>query len=235
MKTNDKRNERTYVKRGRGRAFNDIDIAKQILDDSLLCHVAHIQKRQNTPSDGSIDDLYPKATPTCHWRDGDRIYWHGHAKAANVVGNGKWDVCINVAQLDGLVLARSAFHHSVNYRSVTIFGKPTLVQDESAKRIQMEKFLEKVSPGRWPKLRPIKTSEINMTSIAWLPLSEYSLKLRAEGVNDDEADLNWPVWAGVIPIQKQFCKEQCENNSVLESAGGDTTNLPNLPEVFSHQ
>lgn len=227
MKTQDTKHDRTHVKRGRGRAVTDLDVAKQIIDDSLMCHVAHIQKQN--------EHFYPNVTPTCHWRDEDRIYWHGHAKAANVVGSQNSDVCINVAQLDGLVLARSAFHHSVNYRSVSIFGRPNIVNDDALKLAQLERFLNKISPERWAHLRPIKSSELNMTAIAWLPINECSIKIRACGVNDDEADLNWPVWAGVIPIQKQLGTGYCENEIVCgqsEKKSQRSLAHPILPRVY---
>jgi nitroimidazol reductase NimA-like FMN-containing flavoprotein (pyridoxamine 5'-phosphate oxidase superfamily) len=228
---------RTQVKRGRARAVNDIDIAKQIIDDSLLCHVARLQARSQASEDKYDNekvgqDLFPNVTPTCHWRDGDRIYWHGHAKAANVVASLARDVCINIAQLDGLVLARSAFHHSVNYRSVTIFGRPNIVDDAEEKTIQLKNFLDKISPQRWEQLRPIKSSEINMTAIAWLPLNELSIKVRAEGVNDDKADMDWPVWAGTVPIHKQFGVKHCESSDILKKAKPEQKREPNLPDVF---
>jgi nitroimidazol reductase NimA-like FMN-containing flavoprotein (pyridoxamine 5'-phosphate oxidase superfamily) len=205
---------RTQVKRGRARAVNDIDIAKQIIDDSLLCHVAQIRNG------------HPIVTPTCHWRDGNKLFWHGHAKAFNVVGSEQEDVCINISQLDGLVLARSAFHHSVNYRSVSIFGRPNLVTDDEQKAQQLQNFVEKISPGRWSLLRPINQKELLITSVAWIPLDELSVKMRNEGVNDDEADLNWPVWAGVVPVKQTMQAGVVENN--------DTHAAPEPSNVFNY-
>ncbi|MDF2176739.1 pyridoxamine 5'-phosphate oxidase family protein [Aliiglaciecola sp. CAU 1673] len=182
----------TQVKRGRKRACYDLALANDIIDNTLLCHVA-----QNV-------DGQPVVTPTCHWRDGDRLYWHGHARARNVYGVDQQDVCINICQLDALVLARSAFHHSVNYRSVTVFGKAQLVSEESEKRLQLRRFVERVSPGRWPTLRPMTDNELMITAMAWIPIKEVSVKVRSAPPVDEEQDYEWPVWAGVLPLQRQW-------------------------------
>lgn len=181
---------KTQVKRGRKRASYDLKTARQIIDASLLCHVAQSIHGQ------------PVVTPTCHWRDGDRLYWHGHTKARNVSDDNP--VCINICQLNGLVLARSAFHHSVNYQSVTLFGTPELVSDREEKLHQLERFVDKISPGRWPQLRPITEQELMLTAIAWVPINEASVKLRDEPPVDDEADYSWPVWAGVLPLERTW-------------------------------
>lgn len=207
-------NKKTQVKRGRKRASYDLDIAKRIIDDSLLCHV------------GQHIDGQTYVTPTCHWRDGDRLYWHGHIKARNVIGSEAQQVCINISQLDGLVLARSAFHHSVNYRSVTLFGNVQLVTDAEEKLVQLQKFVEKISPGRWQTLRPINEKEQMITSVAWIPIKEVSIKVRNEGVNDDVDDLNWPCWAGVIPIEQKFALP------VIEEDCFSKTKSPTLPNAF---
>lgn len=203
---------RTEIQRGRKRGLTDLETAFDIIDDNLLCHVAQIRNG------------HPMATPTCHWRDGDKLYWHGHAKAFNVVGSKSQQVCINISQLDGLVMARSAFHHSVNYRSITLFGQPQLVVDETEKTRQLKKFVDKVSPGRWDKLRPINEKELMITSVAWIPIDEYSIKVRAEGVNDDEADIDWPVWSGVLPISKTFLPAKPEANAQYD--------VPEMPKLF---
>ncbi|ALS97440.1 pyridoxamine 5'-phosphate oxidase family protein [Lacimicrobium alkaliphilum] len=187
---------KTQVKRGRKRACYEPQRVRQIIDASLLCHVSQSIHGQ------------PVVTPTCHWRDGDRLYWHGHAKARNV-SDGR-AVCINICQLNGLVLARSAFHHSVNYQSVTLFGTPELVSDREEKLYQLERFVDKVSPGRWSQLRPVTEQELMLTAIAWVPISEASVKMRDEPPIDDEADYNWPVWAGVLPLERTWGKAQAD-------------------------
>lgn len=203
---------RTELKRGRGRGINDLQTAFDIIDDNLMCHVAQIKNQ------------FPVVTPTCHWRDGNRLYWHGHAKAHNVVGSKSQQICINISQLDGLVMARSAFHHSVNYRSITLFGEPQIVLDEEEKARQLQNFVNKVSPGRWDKLRPMNEKEQMITSVAWIPIDEYSIKVRAEGVNDDEADLDWPVWSGVLPIKPTFTSPLADS--------GDKYDVPEMPVLF---
>ncbi|MFC3093985.1 pyridoxamine 5'-phosphate oxidase family protein [Alteromonas sediminis] len=206
---------RTDVQRGRRRAARDRQLAHQIIDDSLLCHVAQIRND------------HPIVTPTCHWRDENKLYWHGHARAFNVIGSKHDDVCINISQLDGLVLAKSAFHHSVNYRSVTLFGQPSLVTCEVEKSHQLKNFVEKVSPGRWSQLRPITEKELMVTAVAWIPIDEFSIKHRAEGANDDASDLDWPVWSGVMPIQKHL--------NIAEITEVSAYPLPTLPHLFQHK
>lgn len=200
--------QRSHVKRGPGRALYDRKVLDEILDTTLMCTVAQ-----------SIDGQ-PFATPTCHWREGDYVYWHGHAKARNLaIGQ---EVCVNIAQLDGLVLARSAFHHSVNYRSATLFGQAEAITDPLEKARQFERFVDKVSPGRWAQLRPMTDNEAKATGLVRLHINEASCKVRATGVNDDEADLNWPVWAGVIPLERHWGLAQQEQQA-------EAFELPNTP------
>lgn len=206
---------RTQVNRGRKRELKEKQDAFKIIDDSLMCHVAQIRNG------------YPVVTPTCHWRDGDKLYWHGHAKAQNVIGSENQAVCINISQVDGLVLARSAFHHSINYRSLTIFGRPQLVSEQTEKERQLKLFVDKVSPERWSLLRPITQKELMITSVAWISIDEFSVKARAEGVNDDQQDLNWPVWAGVVPSKTIFKAPKQESEQERFSP-------PNQANIFTH-
>lgn len=184
--------ERNRVKRGPKRAVYDRDTIHAIVDEALLCHVAQVIGTQ------------PFVTPTCHWREGDFLYWHGSSAARNIQAAEHTQVCINISLLDGLVMARSAFHHSVNYRSVTLFGLAERVTDEAEKLRHLELFMEKVSPGRWPLLRPVQDKELKATGILRIPLDEASAKIRAEPPVDDEADYDWPVWAGVLPLSQQM-------------------------------
>lgn len=199
---------KSHVRRGPGRAQYDRDGVLEIIDASLMCTVAQ-----------SIEDE-PFATPTCHWRDGDFLYWHGHAKARNLATG--QPVCINITQLDGLVLARSAFHHSVNYRSVTLFGISESITDEQEKERQLRLFLDKVSPGRWEHLRPITANELKATGLSRIAITEAACKVRAEGVNDDQADADWPVWAGIVPLKK------CWGQPIQEEQG-DGLAIPKVP------
>ncbi|WP_425642215.1 pyridoxamine 5'-phosphate oxidase family protein [Marinomonas gallaica] len=182
------------VKRGLKRAQYDVTTAHQIIDATLLCHIGQQMNGQVF------------VTPTCHWREGDYLYWHAHSKARNTHGAVKeaQKVCINICELDGLVLARSAFHHSVNYRSVTLFGVPESIEDYAEKVRHFELFVNKVSPNRWSKLRPVTEQEVLATGLVRIKIDEASVKLRAEGVIDDAEDMDWPVWAGVVPLTKHW-------------------------------
>lgn len=202
--------DKSHVKRGPNRADYDRDRLDKILDASLFCTVAQSIEGQ------------PFATPTCHWRDGDYLYWHGHAKARNLATG--QPVCINVTLFDGLVLARSAFHHSVNYRSVTLFGEAEAVTDPDEKARQLEYFVNKVAPQRWPHLRPMTEPELKGTGVSRILISEASCKVRAEGVNDDAEDMNWPVWAGVVPLKQHWGDPKQE--------AGQPAGL-NQPDVFT--
>lgn len=206
--------ELTRVKRGPKRAQDDRDAMLDFIDQSLLCYVGF-------QINGQV-----RVIPTCHWREGDYLYWHGHSKAANITDSGKGEqkVCITLASLDGLVMARSAFHHSVNYRSAMIYGVPEAITDPDEKLRQFRLFVEKLSPGRWEQLRPVTEQESNATGIMRVKLDEISMKVRAEGVNDDEEDLNWPVWAGVLPIQQQWAMAEQDTAQISN---------PNLPEQLS--
>ena len=188
------------VKRGPNRASYDKQQALDIIDGALMCHV------------GQTKDGQVFVTPTCHWRDGDYLYWHGHSKARNVKGpiDEAEKVCINISLLDGLVMARSAFHHSVNYRSVTLFGIPERIDDAQEKQRQFEIFLDKVSPGRWSQLRPITDNEIKATGLVRIKIEEASVKFRGEPPIDDPEDKDWPVWAGVIPLERQWGEGQTD-------------------------
>ncbi|TGG94932.1 pyridoxamine 5'-phosphate oxidase family protein [Natronospirillum operosum] len=185
--------DQTRMVRGAKRANYDTDTVHAIIDAALICHVAQILPGQK-----------PLVTPTAHWRDGSWLYWHGLASARNVAATPAQPVCINICLVDGLVMARSAFHHSVNYRSVTLFGVPETITDPAEKEHQLERFLDRVSPGRWPQLRPITASELKATGLVRLSITEASAKVRNGPPVDDEADSDWPVWAGVMPLQRTW-------------------------------
>ena len=172
------------VKRGPNRASYDKDLALEIIDAALMCHV------------GQTKDGQVFVTPTSHWREGDYFYWHAHSKARNVKGpiDTPEKVCINVSLLDGLVLARSAMHHSVNYK------------EEKVRQFKL--FLDKVSPGRWETLRPVNEQEIKATGLVRIKIDEASVKMRTEPPVDDPADNEWPVWAGVMPLERHWGKLQ---------------------------
>jgi nitroimidazol reductase NimA-like FMN-containing flavoprotein (pyridoxamine 5'-phosphate oxidase superfamily) len=181
--------DRTRVRRLAKRAAYDRESTHAILDAALLCHV------------GYVIDGQPYVTPTAHWRDGDHVYWHGssasRALRTQLAGA---EVCVTVSLLDGLVLARSGFHHSMNYRSVMALGRAELVDDPDAKLRALKHFVDRIAPGRWDEIRPPTAQELKATTILRLALTEASAKIRTGPPADDEADYAVPVWAGVLPL-----------------------------------
>ncbi len=180
--------ERTRLRRVHERGHYDNKTIAAILDAGALCHV------------GYVVDGQPYVTPTFHWREGDQVYWHGSSASRALRASEGADVCLTVTHLDGLVLARSAFHHSANYRSVMVLGKARKVVDRAKKLAAMRAFVEKLYPGRWDDLRPVTEQEIKATTILYMPLDEASAKVRSGGPVDDEPDYDLPIWAGQIPL-----------------------------------
>jgi uncharacterized protein len=182
--------QRSRVKRLHERGAYDFDTIASILDVGLLCHV------------GYVIDGQPYVTPTAYWREGNHVYWHGSSASRMLRTLEKGvDACFTVAHLDGLVLARSGFNHSINYRSVMLFGRAHKIEEEGAKLRALENFLERMFPGRWQQLRPATTKEIKATTVLAMAIEEGSAKVRAGWPHDDEEDYSWPVWAGVVPVQ----------------------------------
>ena len=181
---------RSRVRRIPERGRYDRETIDAVLDAGFLCHV------------GYICDGQPYVTPTLYWRQGDHVYWHGsHASRMLRTLEQGADVCLTVALADGFVLARSAFHHSINYRSVMLFGTAEAVTGEHVKAAALEGFMERLFPGRWRQLRPITRQELNATTVLRLPITEGSAKIRTGPPKDDEEDYAWPVWAGILPVQ----------------------------------
>jgi nitroimidazol reductase NimA-like FMN-containing flavoprotein (pyridoxamine 5'-phosphate oxidase superfamily) len=149
-----------------------------------------------------VADGKPVVIPTGYGRKGDTLYFHGSpaSRMFQTLGRGV-EVCITVTLVDGLVMARSAFHHSMNYRSVVIFGKATLLDDLAAKREALEVFTEHVAPGRWQEVRQPSEKELRSTTVLAIPLDEVSAKVRTGPPLDDEEDYALPVWAGVLPLE----------------------------------
>ena len=175
-----------YPKRG---VFDRAEVFK-ILDEAFICHV------------GFCDELdRPVVIPTAYGRDGERIFLHGSAASRMLRGlSGGRPVCVTVTLLDALVLARSAFHHSMNYRSVVIFGEAALVEDPAEKKEALRIVTNHLVPGRWDDVRQPTAQELKATSVLALDLAEVSAKVRTGGPLDDEEDLDLPVWAGLIPL-----------------------------------
>ncbi len=182
--------EHSRIRRAHERARYDRETVHAILDAGLLCHV------------GYVIDGQPYVTPTAYWRRDDRVYWHG-SSASRMLRHLKSRprVCFTVALMDGLVLARSGFHTSVNYRSVMAFGPAELVSDPIEKLAALEDMMERIVPGRWPELKPPTAQELKATTVVSLKLEEVAAKLRDGGANDDPEDLDLDVWAGVVPTE----------------------------------
>ncbi|MBX7219055.1 MAG: pyridoxamine 5'-phosphate oxidase family protein [Blastocatellia bacterium] len=180
---------RTTVKRLPKRGVYDREEINRILDEGFICHV------------GFVVDGQPFVIPTGYGRDGHFLYIHGSA-VSRMLRNLKEgvEVCVTVTLVDGLVLARSAFHHSFNYRSVVIFGKAALVEDETEKMAALRTFTNHIIPNRWEEVREPNEPEMKGTLVLALPISEASAKIRVGPPVDDDEDYALPVWAGVIPL-----------------------------------
>jgi nitroimidazol reductase NimA-like FMN-containing flavoprotein (pyridoxamine 5'-phosphate oxidase superfamily) len=180
---------RTRLKRLPLRAEYDRAAVYRILDEAFICHV------------GFAQDGQPVVIPTGYARVDDRLYLHGSAASRMLrsLASGI-DVCVTVTLVDGLVLARSAFHHSINYRSVVIFGCATMVEAEEEKMAALRAFSDHVVPERWDDVREPNSLELRATLVLALPLDEVSAKVRTGPPIDDKADLSLPVWAGVVPL-----------------------------------
>lgn len=182
--------ERTRVRRLPQRAAYDRETLTAILDANLVCHL------------GFVADGQPFVVPTLYARAGDELLLHGSSRnrSLGALAAGA-DVCLAVTAIDGLVLARSAFHHSVNYRSVTVFGRARPVTGDEEKLAALRAFTERLYPGRWDEVRTPNAAELKATLVLALPLAEAVAKVRTGGPIDDEEDLAWPVWAGVVPLE----------------------------------
>ena len=181
---------RTRVIRESERGVYDHETVYRILDEGFLCHV------------GFSVDGQPFVIPTSYGRDGEKLYIHGSA-ASRMLRQLKdgVQVCVTVTLLDGLVLARSIFNHSMNYRSVVILGKATLVDDPAEKLAALRVLSEHIIPHRWDDVRQPNERELKATSVLRLPIEEFSAKVRQGPAIDDEEDYTFPTWAGVVPLE----------------------------------
>jgi nitroimidazol reductase NimA-like FMN-containing flavoprotein (pyridoxamine 5'-phosphate oxidase superfamily) len=182
--------DRTRVVREPQRAIYDLAEIYKILDEAFVCHV------------GFTADSQTYVIPTMYARVDDTIYFHGSAASRMLrnLASGR-SVCITVTLSDGLVLARSVFNHSMNYRSVVALGNAQLIESPAEKLEALRAFTEKILPGRWNEARQPNERELKATSILKLPLTEVSGKIRTGGVEDDAEDLGLPVWAGIVPLR----------------------------------
>lgn len=184
---------RTRVRREAERGLYDRATIDAILDEALVCHV------------GFVHDEQPFVIPTLHARVGDELLLHGSSasRMLRAAGAGA-PICVTVTLVDGLVLARSAFNHSVNYRSVVVLGVPRVVDDPGERERALEVFTERIVPGRWADVRHPSPKELKATRVLSLTLDEASAKVRTGGPNDDDDDLDWPAWAGVLPLTSEY-------------------------------
>ena len=182
--------ERNRVKREHARGSYDHASVHAILDAGILCHVAYVLDGQ------------PFCTPTIHWREGSTLYWHG-SSASRMLRHLQTGApaCVTVSHLDGLVLARSSFNHSANYRSAMCFGTARIVEDPAEKERALVAIVERFFPGRQAALRASTPQEIKATTVIGMPIEQASAKVRAKNVGDDDLDGTHPVWAGVIPVR----------------------------------
>ncbi|MGH8901608.1 MAG: pyridoxamine 5'-phosphate oxidase family protein [Egibacteraceae bacterium] len=181
--------ERTRVRRSPARAATDRSALYDVLDEGLVCHV------------GFVHDGHPVVIPTAHGRAGERLYLHGStgSRMLRALADGT-PVCVAVTLIDGLVLARSVFHHSMNYRSAVIFGVATALVDAEEKLAGLRAIVDHLAPSRWAEARLPSPKELARTIVVSLPLDEASVKVRTGPPLDEEDDYALPVWAGVIPL-----------------------------------
>jgi uncharacterized protein len=181
--------DRTRLKRLPQRGCYDVDIINGILDEAVICHVAFVVDGQ------------PFAMPMAFGRIGDQLYVHAASVARMIRGAAdRLDLCVTVTHVDALVLARSAFHHSMNYRCVIAVGAARLVADPIEKQAALRAIVNHVVPGRWEEVRPPSPQEMKATGVLALTLSEASAKIRTGGPIDDDADYQRPVWAGIVAV-----------------------------------
>ncbi|MFF8289137.1 pyridoxamine 5'-phosphate oxidase family protein [Streptomyces sp. NPDC016309] len=188
--------DRTVPTRSRDRASYDRELVHAILDEAYVCHL------------GFVRDGAPVVLPTLYGRVGERLYVHGSTGSRPLRMAGQADpglaVCLTVTHVDGLVLARSAFHHSLNYRSVVVHGIAHQVTDPEEKRIALDALVDHVVPGRSADSRPANAKELAATAVLRLDLDEVSAKLRTGGPNDEPEDLALPHWTGVVPLATAY-------------------------------
>ena len=183
--------ERARVKRMAKRGHYDAETVHGILDATPICNV------------GYVFNGAPYVTPTLQWREGDHLYWHGSSASRMLEACENAQVCVTVSLIDGFVMARSAYNHSCNYRSVMVFGTARKVTDIAEKELRLKTFTDGLWPGRWDMLRKMTAQELKATTVLSLALDEASAKVRTGPPGDDEEDYSLPIWAGVIPVQQQ--------------------------------
>jgi hypothetical protein len=190
---NMKSTNKTKVKRAPKRGFYDKETVYKILDANFICQIAFIYEG------------YPVIIPTIYGRSGDFVYIHGATVSRMLLELEKgMPISLNVTQTDAIVLARSAFHHSLNYQSVTLFGEAILVSNDKERYEALEIISNQIIPNRWEEVRLPNEKELRATKIVKIPITEASAKIRTGPPVDDNADLDLPIWAGIVPIKTIF-------------------------------
>jgi nitroimidazol reductase NimA-like FMN-containing flavoprotein (pyridoxamine 5'-phosphate oxidase superfamily) len=184
--------DRSRLRRIYERGHFDRPTINKVLDAQPMCSV------------GYIIDGKPYVTPTLQWREGNHVYWHGSSASRALRAAKEAEVCLTVALLDGFVLARSGMHHSVNSRSVMLFGTAFKVEDPDEKLAKLGRFVNGLFPGRYDMLRPDHPQDLKATMVLGMEISEGSAKIRTGGPIDDDADYDLPIWAGVIPVRTEI-------------------------------
>ncbi|MEM6586576.1 MAG: pyridoxamine 5'-phosphate oxidase family protein [Pseudomonadota bacterium] len=179
------------VRRGHESASYDPDLIRKIIDAGYFAHIAFQHRGQ------------PVCIPMMVWREEDFVYWHGSTKSRAMLAGAGEEVCITITHWDGLVFARSAFHHSANYRCVMLFGTAESVP-EANKLAHLHTLMERIAPGRDDDLRPMTAQEIKGTALLRIPIDRVSAKVKSGPPRGDPADADWPVWEGVVPVAQTF-------------------------------
>jgi len=181
--------ERNRVRRLHERGRYEHEAVHVVLDAAMVCHIAY------------VIDGQPYCTPTSFWREGDRLYWHGSSASRMLESQAEGlPVCLTVTHLDGLVLARSGFNCSMNYRAVMAFGTARKVADPAHKRAALDAYVNRVFPGRVAEMRAPTDQELKATLVMSMVIEEASAKIRADTCHDDPEDAVAPIWAGVVPV-----------------------------------
>jgi nitroimidazol reductase NimA-like FMN-containing flavoprotein (pyridoxamine 5'-phosphate oxidase superfamily) len=207
---------RNRVRRRQERGRFDRATVYDILDSAMVAHIAY------------VIDGQPYCTPTGFWREDDKLYWHGSSASRMIRSQSAGvPVCVTATHLDAIVLARSGFHHSVNYRSVMAFGVARLVTDQAEKARALDGFVDRFFPGRSKEIRPPTGQEVKATSFVVMPIEEASGKIRSTHVSDDEEDYELPVWTARIPVRQVLgepepCPRQMPGLAVPEGMQGYT-------------
>ena len=211
-----KTTERTELKRVPERGHFDRDVVNAIIDEAMICHVGIVD-----------EDGRPVVIPTFHGRDGDDLLIHGSAASRLLRTARNSEISVSITLIDSLVVARSAFHHSANYRSVVLFGVPEQITDDDEASRALDVLVEALIPGRSGEVRPHTRNEIKATSVLRLPITEASAKIRNGPPVDDDEDMDTEVWAGLLPINTTFGEPSTADDMRMD--------LPPSPSIANYE